>query len=86
MYYETMPQMPTPWWETRGDEQMWDAQCEADRRDEQEARAEANAAKNDIIDMIQEMDTKVFMDWYDQHCSELSELSVRRPASATLYH
>ena len=86
MYYETMPQMPTPWWETRGDEQMWDAQAAADERDMQEAKAEANAAKQDVMEMIQEMDTKVFMDWYDTNVAELSELSVRRFAPATLYH
>ena len=86
MYYEIAPSMPTPWWETRGDESMYDPQCEADRRDEQEAKAEANAAKNDVMEMIQEMDTKVFMDWYDKNIGELSELSVRRFASATLCH
>jgi len=87
MYYETVPSLPAPWWETRGKEStMWDAQCEADIRDEQEARDEANAAKRDIIEMIQEMDNKTFMSWYDQHCHEMAELAVRRFAAATMYH
>ena len=44
---------------------MWDAQCEADRRDTQEEHEEVGRLRNLAMEMLQEMSDEAFMAWWE---------------------
>ena len=56
---------------------MWDAQCEADRRDTQEEHEEVGRLRNLAMEMLQEMPDEAFMAWWEQHQAGMDDAATQ---------